>query len=95
MINSPSSSSESELLGSINKSIEMEEIITLTVRGMTCQSCVNSIQNQLGQTPGVKSVEVNLSAETACISYRVTDITKEEVGWNTFASFSFDITGNT
>ena len=38
----------------------MNEII-LTVTGMTCGGCVNSVQKVLAALPGVQSVEVSLT----------------------------------
>jgi len=38
----------------------MNEII-LSVTGMTCGGCVNSVQKVLAAVPGVKSVEVTLA----------------------------------
>jgi copper chaperone len=38
----------------------MSEII-LSVTGMTCGGCVNSVQKVLAALPGVKSVEVSLT----------------------------------
>ena len=38
----------------------MSEII-LSVTGMTCGGCVNSVQKVLAALPGVQSVEVSLS----------------------------------
>lgn len=36
------------------------EKVTLTVRGMSCQHCVNSIEWSVGRLAGVKQVKVNL-----------------------------------
>jgi copper chaperone len=38
----------------------MNEIV-LSVTGMTCGGCVNSVQKVLAAVPGVKSVEVTLT----------------------------------
>ncbi|UAW97430.1 copper-translocating P-type ATPase [Halopseudomonas nanhaiensis] len=39
--------------------------VTLNVGGMTCASCVRRVEKALGASPGVRSAEVNLAAETA------------------------------
>ncbi|KAI8842090.1 hypothetical protein BC829DRAFT_428170 [Chytridium lagenaria] len=43
--------------------------VTLTVHGMTCNSCVHSIQSQLSSTLGVVEGTVNLKEEKATILY--------------------------
>lgn len=34
---------------------------TYTVTGMTCEHCVNSVNSEVGNVPGVDSVEVELA----------------------------------
>ncbi|MET8003424.1 heavy-metal-associated domain-containing protein [Nonomuraea glycinis] len=34
---------------------------TYTVKGMTCGHCVNSVKEEVGEVPGVTSVEVDLA----------------------------------
>jgi len=43
--------------------------ITLTVTGMSCGGCVNSVQNVLKALPGVQTVEVTLSPGQARVTY--------------------------
>ncbi len=43
--------------------------ITLTVTGMSCGGCVNSVQNVLKALPGVQAVEVTLSPGQAHVTY--------------------------
>lgn len=45
------------------------DAITLRVYGMTCSSCVNSVENGLREIPGVRSVSVSLATETAKIDF--------------------------
>jgi len=35
---------------------------TYTVAGMTCAHCANSVTDEVGQVPGVESVEVDLAS---------------------------------
>lgn len=42
---------------------------TLKIDGMHCASCVNSVQQVLGQLNGVKEASVNLATETAKVTY--------------------------
>jgi copper chaperone len=46
----------------------MSEII-LSVTGMTCGGCVNSVQKVLTALPGVQSVEVTLSPGQARVAF--------------------------
>jgi len=43
--------------------------IQLTVTGMTCGGCVNSVQNVLAALPGVQNVEVTLNPGQANVVY--------------------------
>ncbi|MEW6109971.1 MAG: heavy metal translocating P-type ATPase [Nitrospirota bacterium] len=43
--------------------------ITLPVRGMTCASCVKTVQDTLGSLDGVVSASVNFATEKATIKY--------------------------
>jgi copper chaperone len=48
--------------------------ITLTVTGMTCGGCVNSVHKVLTALPGVQSAEVTLSPGQARIVYDAAQI---------------------
>ncbi|DBA03460.1 TPA: hypothetical protein N0F65_002868 [Lagenidium giganteum] len=52
--------------------------ISLLLGGMTCNSCANSIENALKQTPGVTSAVVNFATEKANVRFN-----KEVVGIRT------------
>lgn len=41
----------------------------LSVKGMTCQSCVRNIESHVGQEPGVMGVKVSLEEESARLVY--------------------------
>ena len=43
--------------------------ITLSVTGMTCGGCVNSVKRVLAALPGVQSVEVSLEPGEARVTY--------------------------
>ncbi|MDO9221759.1 MAG: heavy metal-associated domain-containing protein [Thiobacillus sp.] len=49
--------------------------IQLTVTGMTCGGCVNSVQNVLAALPGVQSVNVTLNPGQADVVYDASRIT--------------------
>ncbi|MEL7225459.1 MAG: heavy metal translocating P-type ATPase, partial [Cyanobacteria bacterium J06576_12] len=42
---------------------------TLTVKGMSCASCANSVEAAIKKVPGVSSVQVNFAAEKASVDY--------------------------
>ena len=51
-----------EMVGSVKQ-------IEIPIRGMSCASCVQRIENALLNTPGVVSADVNFAAERATVSY--------------------------
>jgi Cu+-exporting ATPase len=57
----------------------MTKIQTLSIRGMTCASCVRAVERAVARVPGVSQVSVNLATEkarvTAETSVRVSDLT--------------------
>ena len=54
-----------------------DAIVQLEVKGMTCSSCVQSIENYIGNLDGVNSIAVALLSEKATINYDETLISKE------------------
>ncbi|MFD2216546.1 copper chaperone CopZ [Metabacillus endolithicus] len=42
---------------------------SMTVKGMSCNHCVNSIEGSLAQLNGVQSVKVDLKQELVDVSY--------------------------
>lgn len=40
---------------------------TITVTGMTCEHCAASVREELGEVPGVKSVDVDVASGTVTI----------------------------
>ncbi|XP_069457540.1 copper-transporting ATPase 2 isoform X4 [Ovis canadensis] len=47
-----------------------EAVVKLRVEGMTCQSCVSSIEGKIGKLQGVMRVRVSLSNQEAVITYQ-------------------------
>ena len=47
-----------------------EQTLTLGVGGMSCASCVGSVEDALRAAPGVQDVQVNLATEKATVRYR-------------------------
>uniref|UniRef100_A0A9L0IXA2 Copper-transporting ATPase 2 n=1 Tax=Equus asinus TaxID=9793 RepID=A0A9L0IXA2_EQUAS len=48
----------------------LEAMVKLRVEGMTCQSCVSSIEGKIGKLQGVVRVRVSLSNQEAVITYQ-------------------------
>lgn len=55
------------------------EDITLKIEGMTCQSCVRSIEVNLGKEKGVNEVVVNLTTEKMRIKFNKKDIKLSQI----------------
>ncbi len=53
----------------IEKKFNEDGVAELDISGMTCASCVNTIENYVGSQDGVKSIRVNLSTEKGLIEY--------------------------
>ncbi|XP_038617642.1 copper-transporting ATPase 2 isoform X2 [Tachyglossus aculeatus] len=47
-----------------------EALVKLRVEGMTCQSCVNSIEGKIGKLQGVLRIRVSLASQEAVIAYQ-------------------------
>ncbi len=48
---------------------EVVDKCLISVGGMTCQSCVKSIERQVGEARGVRSIRVSLEEETAFVDF--------------------------
>lgn len=91
MIAGQESSEKSSKLNGGSVSIEMESLLknnddiinyskcTLSVRGMTCSSCVAAIEKGLKKVPGVVNVLVALMAERAEVTYDEDVLTPKEI----------------
>eukprot|EP00879_Flechtneria_rotunda_P008205 GHRR01008597.1.p1 GENE.GHRR01008597.1~~GHRR01008597.1.p1 ORF type:complete len:1246 (+),score=514.64 GHRR01008597.1:1407-5144(+) len=45
------------------------QTVTISIEGMSCASCVSSVESSMGQLPGVQSVAVSLLTHQATVSY--------------------------
>lgn len=68
------------------------DTVTIKLRGMSCASCANSIEDAIRSVPGVSNSSVNFGAEQATITYnpRKTDIEKiqeaiEAAGYSSYS----------
>ena len=64
----------------------MNTQVTIPVQGMTCASCVRTVERSLKKVPGVSEAMVNLATERATISYE-----SSETGVNDLVSKVQDI----
>lgn len=65
------------------------ESVVINVDGMTCQSCVRTIEDSMRDKPGVQNIMVNLEQKTATIMY-ITSLTSPEELRNSIADMGFD-----
>ncbi|XP_069737689.1 copper-transporting ATPase 2 isoform X2 [Phaenicophaeus curvirostris] len=56
-----------------------EHTVTVSVVGMTCQSCVQSIEGQISKVKGVVSIKVYLERNNAVIKYLQSEISPEQI----------------
>ncbi|XP_070813727.1 copper-transporting ATPase 2 [Chaetodon trifascialis] len=57
----------------------VESALRIGVDGMHCQSCVQSIEEQIGLLPGVSHIQVSLQDATALIVYQPLLVTRQEL----------------
>lgn len=53
--------------------------VTLSIEGMTCQSCVSRIEKKTSEMPGVEKISVNLATEKAVVDYRKNELKLSEI----------------
>lgn len=53
--------------------------IKINIEGMTCQSCVKSIEGMIGERPDVISIRVILEEKTGYIEYKTHEVTPQEL----------------
>ena len=71
---------DAQLLGDdickVNKDVRTAKI---SVEGMTCMSCVKTIEGTMSCKPGVKSIKVSLTEKQAAIEYDEAVTTPEDL----------------
>lgn len=55
------------------------ENITLTVKGMSCNHCVNAVEKSVGSLEGVHEVNVQLDAGKVTVAYDKNVVTVEKI----------------
>ncbi|NXV42726.1 ATP7B ATPase, partial [Uria aalge] len=56
-----------------------EHTVTVNIVGMTCQSCVQSIQGQISKVKGIVNIKVSLEQNNAVIKYLQSEISPEQI----------------
>ncbi|XP_010171211.1 copper-transporting ATPase 2 isoform X2 [Antrostomus carolinensis] len=60
-------------------SSSQEHTVAVNVVGMTCQSCVQSIEGQISKVKGIMSIKVSLEQNNAVIKYLQSEISPEQI----------------
>jgi copper chaperone CopZ len=66
------------------------EILSLNVRGMSCDQCARSIEKKLASTPGVTKASVDLDAARATVEYD-TEIVKPDTLANAVRDLGYEV----
>jgi copper chaperone len=53
--------------------------VVLTVQGMSCAHCVNSIEGALGKLSGVEKAKVSLKEESVSVIYNENEVTLNQI----------------
>ncbi|ULU03032.1 hypothetical protein L3Y34_002546 [Caenorhabditis briggsae] len=75
----PNSKSENLLVDFSGPAAGVEKTVMVEIKGMTCHSCVNNIQDVIGGKAGIRKIQVNLKEENGQIVYDSTIWTPEAV----------------
>ncbi|KAG0723969.1 Copper-transporting ATPase 1 [Chionoecetes opilio] len=67
------------LLGETVNCACADQLVQVSVKGMTCNSCVRNIEGNLGEKRGVRAIKVSLEDALATLIVTPTDITAEGV----------------
>ena len=56
-----------------------QQVVTIDITGMVCQSCVQNIQNNIGQHVGIIDIKVSLEGNSATVTYKPSVMTSENI----------------
>jgi len=68
------------------------ETKTFSVKGMTCQGCVNTVKTKLGKIDGVKKYDVSLEKGEAVVEYNPAKVNSEKIE-KEFEKSPYKVTG--
>ena len=57
----------------------MSATIDLTAQDISCAHCKNSIEHDLGETPGIRNVEVDIDTKAVHVDFDDAQITPEAI----------------
>ncbi|KAJ1915969.1 hypothetical protein H4219_004030 [Mycoemilia scoparia] len=66
-------------IGSSSESDGPVHILSLSIKGMSCSSCVDNIEKEVGRLPGVKKVSVSFLTGEGEFEYDPRTVSKEEI----------------
>ncbi len=70
------------------------ETVVLDIDGMTCAGCVRTVEQALGQVPGVRDARVNLATESARVDLARTTSVDELIGAVASAGYQASLPGS-
>lgn len=59
--------------------MSINKTVTLNIKGMSCNHCVNFVQNTIDELKGIASKEVNLEEAKAVVEFDSTVISEQEI----------------
>ncbi|XP_009676878.2 copper-transporting ATPase 2 isoform X3 [Struthio camelus] len=68
-----------ESFETVPSSSSQTHTVAINVLGMTCQSCVQSIEGQISKVKGVVSIKVSLEQNSAVIKYVESEVSPEQI----------------
>ncbi|NXE14138.1 ATP7B ATPase, partial [Lophotis ruficrista] len=68
-----------ESLETVPSPSSQERTVTVSVVGMTCQSCVQSIESRISKVKGIVTIKVSLEQKKAVIKYLQSEISPEQI----------------
>ncbi|NXL04577.1 ATP7B ATPase, partial [Mesembrinibis cayennensis] len=68
-----------ESFETVSSPSSQEHTVAVNVVGMTCQSCVQSIEGRISKVKGIVSIKVSLEQNNAVIKYLLSEISPEQI----------------
>ncbi|XP_053312296.1 copper-transporting ATPase 2 [Spea bombifrons] len=82
-------SEANEVSQSVGSGNYAEDVVRIRIDGMTCQSCVNTIEGKIGKVHGVQKIKVSLTSQEAVIVYQPHYVEPEDLR-NSIDSMGFE-----
>ncbi|KAM6099365.1 copper-transporting ATPase 2 isoform 1-T1 [Theristicus caerulescens] len=68
-----------ESFETVSSPSSQEHTVAVNIVGMTCQSCVQSIEGRISKVKGIVSIKVSLEQNNAVIKYLLSEISPEQI----------------